>query len=170
VRVDQPLVRGVPLKDSDEEVEGKWFDIKYERVPHFCFDCGRLVHLEEGCTAERVEVKQWGEWLRASPRKSQKQPAGARPTVSSASYNFRQGEFSQNFGGGVVIKDLPPRRHLAYDQVESGSSRTGGLDQRRERVEVNSPLKDRRGQEEVDRSGKEVVDAGVKKNKKGTYV
>jgi hypothetical protein len=70
VRVDQPLVRGVPLKDSDEEVEGKWFDIKYERVPHFCFDCGRLVLLEEGCTAERVKVKQWGEWLRASPRKS----------------------------------------------------------------------------------------------------
>jgi hypothetical protein len=44
------------------------------------------------------------------------------------------------------------------------------LDQRRERVKVNSPLKDRMEQEEADRSGKEAVDAGVKNNKKGTYV
>jgi hypothetical protein len=42
------------------------------------------------------------------------------------------------------------------------------LDQRRERGEVNSPLKDRRGQEEGNHSGKVVVDASAKK-KKGTY-
>jgi hypothetical protein len=69
-----------------------------------------------------------------------------------------------------VIRDLPPRRHLAYDQADSGSSRTGGLDQRRDRTGVNSPRKDCRGQEEVDRLGKEVVDVGGKRNKKGTYV
>jgi hypothetical protein len=61
VRVDQPLVRGVPLKESEEEVEGKWFDIKYERVPHFCFDWGCLVHPESGCTTERGDAKQWGD-------------------------------------------------------------------------------------------------------------
>jgi hypothetical protein len=70
VRVDQPLARGVKLRENDEEVEGTWFDVKYERIPHFCFDCGCLVHPENGCSANREEVKQWGEWLRASPRKN----------------------------------------------------------------------------------------------------
>jgi hypothetical protein len=65
IKMDQPLVRGVPLKESEEESEGKWFDIKYERIPHFCFDCGRLVHSVEGCLAEKEDVKQWGEWLQA---------------------------------------------------------------------------------------------------------
>jgi hypothetical protein len=42
------------------------------------------------------------------------------------------------------------------------------LHQRRERVEVNSPLKDHR--EFADRSGKEVVDSRVQINKKVTFV
>ena len=44
VRVDQPLPRGVLVRTSDEDEEGKWFDLKYEKIPHFCFDCGSLVH------------------------------------------------------------------------------------------------------------------------------
>jgi hypothetical protein len=52
VKVDQPLLRGVWLKDDDtaagtDQRTGKeqtWFDLKYEKVPHFCFDCGCLVH------------------------------------------------------------------------------------------------------------------------------
>jgi hypothetical protein len=52
VNVDQPLLRGVWLKDDDtaagtDQRTGKeqtWFDLKYEKVPHFCFDCGCLVH------------------------------------------------------------------------------------------------------------------------------
>jgi hypothetical protein len=44
VKLDQPLPRGVSLKDSEDEEEGWWFDLKYEKVPHFFFDCGCLVH------------------------------------------------------------------------------------------------------------------------------
>ncbi|KAK1626466.1 hypothetical protein QYE76_000781 [Lolium multiflorum] len=57
IRVDQPLVRGVIIRESEDDVEGKWFDIKYEKIPHFCFDCGCLIHLEGKCLAERDEVK-----------------------------------------------------------------------------------------------------------------
>jgi hypothetical protein len=78
VKVDQPLLRGVPLKNSEEDKEATWFDLKYEKVPHFCFDCGRLIHRSGHCQAEKEEVQQWGEWLRASPRRSQKPP---RPLV-----------------------------------------------------------------------------------------
>jgi hypothetical protein len=35
IRIDQPLVRGVPLKESDDQIEATWFDIKYEKIPHF---------------------------------------------------------------------------------------------------------------------------------------
>jgi hypothetical protein len=35
VRVDQPLLRGVSLKESEDEPDGMWFDMKYDKVPHF---------------------------------------------------------------------------------------------------------------------------------------
>jgi hypothetical protein len=69
IRVDQPLPRGVSMKEREDDKEGTWFEIKYERIPHFCFECGCIVHPEDGCAVEKSEIKQWGEWLRASPRK-----------------------------------------------------------------------------------------------------
>jgi hypothetical protein len=40
IRVDQLLVRGVPLKEREEDSECRWFDSKYEKIPHFFFECG----------------------------------------------------------------------------------------------------------------------------------
>ena len=57
IRVDKPLVRGVNLRESEEKVDGRWFDLKYEKIPHFCFDCGMLVHLDDRCGAEKEEVQ-----------------------------------------------------------------------------------------------------------------
>jgi hypothetical protein len=85
VRVDQPLIRGVPIKESDDDGDGRWFDIQYEKIPHFCFDCGRVVHGSEGCSVDKEAPKQWGEWLRAEPKKEKKPPPQTRPSVSSAS-------------------------------------------------------------------------------------
>jgi hypothetical protein len=129
IKVDQPLVCGVPLKESEEESEGKWFDIKYERIPHFCFDCGRLVHSVEGCLAEKEEVKQWGEWLRATPRKPQKSVSSGRPAVSSGSYSSRLA--GAGFGGneGVSIREtiFPSGRVLLLPHWRSwGEARWGG--------------------------------------------
>jgi hypothetical protein len=106
LQVDQPLVRGVPLKEKDDDAECRWFDIKYEKIPHFCFECGRLVHPEEGCTMENMEVAQWGEWLRASPRKGQKPPRQERPSVSSSSHSG--GNFSSDLrrSGAITVRDI----------------------------------------------------------------
>jgi hypothetical protein len=48
IHVDQPLVRGVRIcesdvrgvciGESDDQVIRSWFDTKYEKVPYFCFD------------------------------------------------------------------------------------------------------------------------------------
>jgi hypothetical protein len=53
-----PLLRGVPIKESSDDETGMWFDIKYEKIPHFCFDCGRMVHPENFCSAQKGGVKQ----------------------------------------------------------------------------------------------------------------
>jgi hypothetical protein len=129
VRVDQPLPRGVSMKEKGDDAEGTWFDLKYEKVPHFCFYCGCIMHPADGCTAERTEWKQWGEWLRASPRRNQRQQTTTRPSVSSSSYgSFSTGSDSRG-RGGVSIRDIPTRRNLMRDETYSGSSRTGGHEQ-----------------------------------------
>jgi hypothetical protein len=129
MRVDQSLVRGVPLKDSDEDVEGKWFDIKYEKIPHFCSECGCLVHSEGKCMAEKSETQQWGEWLRASPRRNQKPPSSSWPSVSSGSYAGHSGGSSSRASGEPSIPDIPPRRNLMHD-YGSRFSRTGEIEGR----------------------------------------
>jgi hypothetical protein len=172
IRVDQPLLRGVPLKDSDSDEEGRWFDIKYEKVPHFCFDCGCLVHPADGCQGSKEETKQWGEWLRASPRRNARPPAPARPAVSSSSFSSRSEEADSRFrgNGGVSIRDIPPRRNLVTDFTSSSTSRTGGMETRRGAGEVSS-LDRRRGDlnadfmRDSDRGG-----AGSRIDRGGTFV
>jgi hypothetical protein len=145
VKVDQPLVRGVPLKEEDSDSESRWFDVCYEKIPHFCFDCGCLLHGEEGCLAVQGSPssgggKQWGEWLRASPRKSIKQPPPARPSRSSGSFDSRGTSSESRFNEGVVIRDLPPRRPARRVSPASGSSYTGRFNPRADR-DITSPDK-----------------------------
>lgn len=48
-------------------------EFKYERLPTFCYACGMIGHIERDCInipdEDRSVEKQWGTWLRASPRK-----------------------------------------------------------------------------------------------------
>jgi hypothetical protein len=110
IRVDQPLLRGVNLRVNEEDVEGSWFDLKYEKVPHFCFDCGCIVHSDNVCAGEKSEVQQWGEWLRASPKKNQKPPPLARPSVSSSSFNARSSSVDSRGNYQAYLRDNMARR------------------------------------------------------------
>ena len=49
-----------------------WVNFKYEKLPLFCFYCGRVVHDRGGCPVQKQarvnaaeELKEWGLWLRA---------------------------------------------------------------------------------------------------------
>jgi hypothetical protein len=73
LRVDmdlqKPLERGRALK-----LGGKSYSVhfKYEKLPLFCFNCGRILHRNKGCPAKANQrrnsedgEKRWGVWLRA---------------------------------------------------------------------------------------------------------
>jgi hypothetical protein len=169
IRVDQPILRGVSLRESKEDVEGTWFDLKYEKIPHFCFDCGRIVHPGGSCPAEREEMKQWGEWLRASPRRNQKPPAPSRQSFSSGSYgSYSMG--SDTLGrGGVTVRDLPPRRNLMRDEVYSSSSRTGGKESGYEAMDVTSPDKRHWARADEQYSGPVNVGTAPRNARQGTF-
>jgi hypothetical protein len=167
VRIDQPLLRGVVLQDSEEE-DGMWFDLKYERIPHFCFDCGCLVHADGECKGEKKEVAQWGEWLRASPRRSQKPPPAARPSVSSGSFNSWSGSSDLRGWGSPSVRDVPSRRNIARDFTYSDSSRTGGGEGRRDTV-VQSPEKRHRAAGEANGKDKALQSSANGRAKAGTF-
>ncbi|GLT71359.1 hypothetical protein SLA2020_433860 [Shorea laevis] len=69
----RPLERGRALHVADKTI---WVSFKYEKLPNFCFRCGRITHEPNGCSEKGSggsDVR-WGSWLRAESSKS---PLGA---------------------------------------------------------------------------------------------
>jgi interleukin-1 receptor-associated kinase 1 len=71
----KPLKRGTKIKFQDRNL---WVDFKYERLPNFCFACGKIGHQMKECEEvddvdennyNDIEEKSqaFGPWLRASP-------------------------------------------------------------------------------------------------------
>lgn len=70
VDVRQPLKEEVKLKARGGE--HCRVRVKYERIPLFCYICGKLGHDDKDCDEHRWDnspVKRYGDWLRASPWK-----------------------------------------------------------------------------------------------------
>ncbi|XP_074317863.1 uncharacterized protein LOC141653895 [Silene latifolia] len=65
--VRQPLQATIPITMKDSKIVQ--FDVKYERLPIFCYGCGVMGHGEKDCEHGPYEDDelQFGEWLRASP-------------------------------------------------------------------------------------------------------
>jgi hypothetical protein len=80
--------------------------------------------------AEKEETQQWGEWLRASPRKSHKAPPPEQPIIFSNSYYSRLSGSKVRHKSGSYVHDLPPRKNLNNDYDYSSSSHTSGSDPR----------------------------------------
>ncbi|XP_021737157.1 uncharacterized protein LOC110703672 [Chenopodium quinoa] len=71
VDTSKPLRRVQKIRNKKGEISSIQF--KYERLSTFCFLCGILGHTEKDCPniaeEDEPDEKQWGLWLRASPRK-----------------------------------------------------------------------------------------------------
>lgn len=76
VAIDVRFPLKCKMKIRKQGGEWVWLSFKYERLPPFCFVCGRLGHTEKFCEADfanhgsAVERK-YGTWLRAPLRRSQ---------------------------------------------------------------------------------------------------
>jgi len=85
IDITKPLERGRALWLNGKLV---WVNFRYEKLPHFCFNCGRIVHIREQCSESREakqegeeEPKRWGTWLRAEevrPTQGRKWPGNGR--------------------------------------------------------------------------------------------
>ena len=69
--ISQSLSRGRIVRSGGSN--SWWVEFKYERLPVFCYLCGRLDHDEKECLEWlrsagpiRIEDKQYGPWLRAT--------------------------------------------------------------------------------------------------------
>jgi hypothetical protein len=69
-----PLERGRMILMGGKDY---WVSFRYERLPFFCFNCGRVRHGVKGCRVKKSQrrheeegPKPWGLWLRAEePRR-----------------------------------------------------------------------------------------------------
>ncbi|KAK4264556.1 hypothetical protein QN277_025715 [Acacia crassicarpa] len=77
IRVDTPLVAcfWIPRKGLDPA----WISVKYERLPVFCYYCGRMNHDGRRCKEASVQllgeeaVKEFGNWLSTSTVKTKEE-------------------------------------------------------------------------------------------------
>ena len=78
--VSLPLCRGRKVRLGEYGL--KWVDFRYERLPIFCYLCGKIDHDERDClqwirsnVTLRPEEKQFGPWLRALSEKKNISPS-----------------------------------------------------------------------------------------------
>lgn len=143
ISVFDPLIRGFYLKASQEDKEGVCFDFHYEKIPLFCFECGRLVHYDGFCRPPVESSSQWGEWLWASPNRSRSVKEGSYGGAASSNHSresARTGEVAGSSQGKARVRDQPIRRNLNDELSQSVDSRTGGESRRGDAV-VTSPVK-----------------------------
>lgn len=65
IDIHKPLARG---RTINLMVRTYWIPLRYETLPHFCFNCSCTMHDELGCKGEKDGEAQFGVWLKARGR------------------------------------------------------------------------------------------------------
>jgi hypothetical protein len=95
IDVKKPLDRGRALNLCGKS---SWVTFKYEKLPLFCFNCGCIVHDDQGCSVPRLtrlssveDTKNWGVWLRAEdPRNRWNSGSKESPPAAGSTGEGRQ--------------------------------------------------------------------------------
>jgi hypothetical protein len=121
IRIELPLNRklqmnvSIGIKGSD--VEPERYELRYERVPHYCFWCGFIGHDYSECENKRmgVQKKEYDDRLRCSPLRKFEQrqaniPPGAKPAAATV-LDFSTSKGSSNLGSAPLGRSS--RRHYS---------------------------------------------------------
>ena len=117
IRIELPLNRRLQMQVSigikGGEEEPKKYELRYERVPHYCFWCGFIGHDDTECEKKRLGVpkKEYDDRLRCSPLRkftyrSASIPAGAKPKSATGP------DFSTSNMGASNLGSAPPGRSI----------------------------------------------------------
>lgn len=112
IELNKPLVRGRTLEYNRKKF---WIAMKDEKLPRYCFHCGRIVHTDK-CQSSNISVDhdQYGSWLRADFSKQN----------NRLNSNGEQSFWTKNFSG-TQTKETPDgsysdlARPEAFMEVES---------------------------------------------------
>lgn len=129
--VDKSLTRWLKLKDKESSSVVQRYDVKYERIPRFCFYYGHIGHMERECDlpSDKQTVR-FGLNLRASPYKQFEHRSWALP--GKVDNNAKRNLW---FPGENQSKPAP-----AGSRNKDGPS--GKEDRKKNSPEENAPVKE----------------------------
>jgi hypothetical protein len=92
IDITKPLERGRAIVLNGKSI---WISLKYEKLPQFCYHCGRIYHADKACPNkssfrinEEGPARPWGVWLRADDLRFRKE--GSSPFRQSDHYPEKQ--------------------------------------------------------------------------------
>ena len=135
IDISKPLLRCSKLRLKGKQVG--WVELKYERLPNFCYWCGRVTHGERDCEvwlrgngSLRKEEQQYGEWLRAEPLRASRKTVVVVPGTSRSQAPWWRKRDS-NKG---------PSKENAENPKETQSSTHSATNMAMDYVEISKPL------------------------------
>lgn len=106
-----------------------WIPLQYEKIPRFCFKCGRILHVGDACSESDQssnDTHQFGTWLRAvtNGRRGHKQQTGAS-TMSENQYKSMFGEESSKASSVSLVRNSNPESTIANGSCKKSGGNNG---------------------------------------------
>lgn len=132
IDISKPLRRGFMLKDEDLNAKC-WITIRYERLPDFCFKCGRIGHGARECKHEDVERMssrdkfEFGAWLKFQGyfrgSRNQSPPVNDEPTdLNGSTQPDIDKPVDVGNGDGLLLENFVVREASEVRSVDEGAA------------------------------------------------